>query len=191
MARFDLSSYETVEERHARALAEHPDLRVVIVNHTTPQDRAASTWVVEARVYMNGVDQEMDLPKATEWAFEVDGSGMANQTSALENACTSALGRCLRWAFAGSKGPSAAEMSKVARGVTPRSSATRDWVAESEALTDVDELRLLWREAKTANASDEILEKVKSRAERLEGTTSVGEGTSAGVPSSPRKKPTK
>lgn len=192
MARFDLSSYETVEERHARALAEHPDLRVVIVNHTTPQDRAASTWVVEARVYMNGVDQEMDLPKATEWAFEVDGTGMANQTSALENACTSALGRCLRWAFAGSKGPSAAEMSKVARGVTPRPSATpRDWIAESESLTDVDELRLLWREAKTAGITPDILEKVKARAERLEGATSVGEGTDAGVPSSGRKKPTK
>lgn len=192
MARFDLSSYETVEERHARALAEHPDLRVVIVNHTTPQDRAASTWVVEARVYMNHVDQEMDLPKATEWAFEIDGQGMANATSALENACTSSLGRALRWAFAGSKGPSAAEMAKVARGVTPRPSATpRDWIAESEALTDVDELRLLWREAKTAGASDDILEKVKTRAERLEGATSVGEGTDTGVPSGGRKKPTK
>jgi len=191
MARFDLSQYETVEERHARALREHPDLRVVIVNHTTPQDRAAATWVVEARVYLNGDDQAKDLPKATEWAFEVDGSGMANQTSALENACTSALGRCLRWAFAGSKGPSTAEMSKVARGVTPKPSATRDWVAESEALTDVDELRLLWREAKTANAADDILEKVKDRAERLEGSTSVGEGTDAGVPSGGRKKPTK
>ena len=191
MARFDLSSYETVEERHARALADNPDLRVVIVNHTTPQDRAASTWVVEARVYVNSADQEMDLPKATEWAFEVDGSGMANQTSALENACTSALGRALRWAFAGSKGPSAAEMSKVARGVAPRPSVSRDWIAESEALTDVDELRLLWREAKTAGASDDILEKVKTRAERLEGATSVGQGTDTGVPSGGRKKTTK
>jgi len=189
MARFDLSSYETVEERHARALKEHPDLRVVIVNHTTPQDRAASTWVVEARVYVSAGDQAADLPKATEWAFEVDGSGMANQTSALENACTSALGRALRWAFAGSKGPSAAEMSKVARGVTP--TQNRDWIAESEALTDVDELRLLWREAKTAKASDAILEKVKARAERLEGATGVGEGTDAGVPASGGKKPTK
>jgi hypothetical protein len=72
-------------------------------------------WVVEARVYMNAADQDSDLPKATEWAFEVDGVGMANKTSALENACTSALGRALRWAFAGSKGPSREEMSKVAR----------------------------------------------------------------------------
>lgn len=189
MARFDLSSYETVEERHSRALRDFPDLRVVIVNHTTPQDRAASTWVVEARVYVSAGDQAADLPKATEWAFEVDGSGMANQTSALENACTSALGRALRWAFAGSKGPSAAEMSKVARGVTPKQN--RDWIAESEALTDVDELRLLWREAKTAKASDAILEKVKTRAERLEGATGVGEGTDSGVPASGGKKPTK
>ena len=189
MARFDLSSYETVEERHARALKEFPDLRVVIVNHTTPQDRAASTWVVEARVYVSAGDQAADLPKATEWAFEVDGSGMANQTSALENACTSALGRALRWAFAGSKGPSAAEMAKVARGVTPKQN--RDWIAESESLTDVDELRLLWREAKTAKASDAILEKVKTRAERLEGATGVGEGTDSGVPASGGKKPTK
>ena len=101
----------------------------------------------------------------------------------------SALGRALRWAFAGSKGPSAAEMSKVARGVTPKQN--RDWIAESEALTDVDELRLLWREAKTAKASDAILEKVKTRAERLEGATGVGEGTDAGVPASGGKKPTK
>jgi len=51
MAHFNLDNYETVEERHARALAEHPDLRCVIVNHTTAEDRAVNTWVVEARVY--------------------------------------------------------------------------------------------------------------------------------------------
>jgi hypothetical protein len=68
---------------------------------------------------MNAEDQAADLPKATEWAFEVDGVGMANKTSALENACTSALGRALRWAFAGSKGPSREEMQKVARASKP------------------------------------------------------------------------
>ncbi len=68
MARFNLDDYETVEERHARALQEHPDLRCVIVNHTTPEDRAVSTWVVEARVYKDAGDQAADIPKATEWA---------------------------------------------------------------------------------------------------------------------------
>jgi len=58
MANFNLSEYETVEERHARALAAYPDLRCVVRNHTTPADRAASTWVVEARVYLNADEQE-------------------------------------------------------------------------------------------------------------------------------------
>ncbi len=115
MANFNLDSYETVEQRHARALEAYPDLRCVIVNHTTENDRAQAMWVVEARVYMNAEDQAADLPKATEWAFEVDGVGMSQKQAALETACTSALGRALRWAFAGSKGPSREEMEKVAR----------------------------------------------------------------------------
>jgi len=178
MARFNLDNYETVEARHARALDEFPDLRCVIVNHTTPQDRAASTWVVEARVYLNAGDQANDLPKATEWAFEVDGTGGANTTSALENANTSALGRALRWALAGSKGPSQAEMQKANTAVTP---VGRNWMAEAESMSDVDGLRLLWKQAKDAGASTIDLEKVKAYAERLESSASVDPGTSGSV----------
>jgi hypothetical protein len=164
MAQFNLNEYETVEERHARAIAEYPDLRCVIVNHTTPQDRAVGTWVVEARVYLNAEDQERELPKATEWAFEVDGVGMANKTSALENACTSALGRSLRWALGGSKGPSRQEMEKVARQVGPQL-PSRDWLAEADLVAkDVDKLRLLYSEAKTGKASNEVLERIKELA---------------------------
>ena len=169
MAQFNLNEYETVEERHARAIAEYPDIRCVIVNHTTPQDRAVGTWVVEARVYLNAEDQERKLPKATEWAFEVDGVGMANKTSALENACTSALGRSLRWALGGSKGPSKQEMEKVARGQTPKL-PSRDWLAEAGELAktkDIDALRLLYSEAKTAKASAEILDWIKMTAGEL------------------------
>ena len=53
MAAFNLDAYETVEERHARAIELYPDLRVEIINHTTENDRAQATWVVEARVYLN------------------------------------------------------------------------------------------------------------------------------------------
>jgi hypothetical protein len=169
MAQFNLNEYETVEERHARAIAEYPDIRCVIVNHTTPQDRAVGTWVVEARVYLNAEDQERELPKATEWAFEVDGVGMANKTSALENACTSALGRSLRWALGGSKGPSKQEMEKVARGQTPKL-PSRDWLVEAGELAkakDIDKLRLLYSEAKTAKASAEILDWIKMTAEEM------------------------
>jgi hypothetical protein len=169
MAQFNLNDYETVEERHARAITEYPDLRCVIVNHTTPQDRAVGTWVVEARVYLNAEDQERELPKATEWAFEVDGVGMANKTSALENACTSALGRSLRWALGGSKGPTKQEMEKVARGQTPKL-PSRDFLAEAGELAknkDLDALRLLYSEAKTAKASAEILDWIKMTAEEM------------------------
>ena len=169
MAQFNLNDYETVEERHARAIADYPDIRCVIVNHTTPADRAVGTWVVEARVYLNAEDQERELPKATEWAFEVDGVGMANKTSALENACTSALGRSLRWALGGSKGPSKQEMEKVARGQTPKL-PVRAWLYEAGELTnakDIDKLRLLYSEAKTAKADAAILEAIKTMAEGL------------------------
>jgi hypothetical protein len=169
MAQFNLNDYETVEERHARAITEYPDLRCVIVNHTTPQDRGVGTWVVEARVYLNAEDQERELPKATEWAFEVDGVGMANKTSALENACTSALGRSLRWALGGSKGPTKQEMEKVARGQTPKL-PSRDFLAEAGELAknkDLDALRLLYSEAKTAKASAEILDWIKMTAEEM------------------------
>jgi hypothetical protein len=117
--------------------------------------------VVEARVYLTAGDQANDLPKATEWAFEIDGNGMANQTSALENACTSALGRSLRWAVGGSNGPSRQEMAKVAR------NENRDWLAEAENVSDVDALRLLWGQAKTAGASKDILSSLEARADEL------------------------
>lgn len=167
MANFNLADYETVEQRHARAIEAHPDLRCVIVNHTTPADRANGVWVVEARVYLSDADQAADLPKAVDWAFEVDGQGMANKTSALENAATSALGRALRWAFAGSKGASREEMEKVQRGVTP---SGRDWDKELNDLTwnkDVEGLRKLYAEAVKAKAAEPILKKIADAGNKI------------------------
>jgi hypothetical protein len=165
MAQFNLNDYETVEERHARALALHPDLRCVTINHTTAQDRASGVWVVEARVYLDAADQEGNLPKATDWAFEVDGQGMANKTSALENASTSALGRALRWALGGSKGPSQTEMAKVATGVTPK--PARGWESEAEQLAlsyNIDALRALYAEARIAGVNADVLKAIEGWA---------------------------
>lgn len=170
MAAFNLEAYETVEERHARALELYPDLRVEIINHTTENDRAQSTWVVEARVYMNAGDQAMGLFKASEWAFEVDGVGMANKTSALENAATSALGRCLRWAFAGSKGASRSEMEKVQRGVTPSKPAQPvpdGLLKEIEIAETLDDLKLLWSDAVAGGWSAEVQALVTKRKGEL------------------------
>lgn len=169
MAQFNLADYETVEQRHARIIAEYPDLRSVIVNHTTAADRAVGTWVVEARVYLNATDQAADLPKAIDWAFEVDGQGMANKTSALENAATSALGRALRWAFAGSKGPSQQEMAKVQRGVTP--APGKDWLAIAKDTLSVDKLRDIYAEARKAGADKTILDQIAGAANALAETS--------------------
>ena len=89
MAQFNLAEYETVAERLKRALKDHPDLRIVTHNQTQQHDRAISTWVVYTEVFLNAEDQKNGLPKATGLAFEIDGVGMANKTSALENAETS------------------------------------------------------------------------------------------------------
>ena len=165
MANFDLNSYETVEQRHARAIEAYPDLRCVLLNHSTPEDREKGVWVVEARVYLSADDQANDLPKATEWAFEIDGQGMANKTSALENANTSALGRALRWALGGSRGPSREEMEKVARNLD-----NRDWITEAAKLVDVDKLRMLWQEARQAGAAENVLTVIKERADGFKDT---------------------
>lgn len=170
MANFDLNAYETVEQRHARALEAYPDLRCVIMNHTSENDRAQSTWVVEARVYLNIGDQAADLPKATEWAFEVDGVGMANKTSALENAATSALGRALRWALGGSKGPSREEMEKVARGRTPQKPAVAvpdDFFERVVNSVSVAELAELWKQAVAGGYSAEVQDVVTARKKAL------------------------
>ena len=163
MAQFNLADYETVEERLKRAHAAHDDLRIVTINHTTPADRTVSTWVVEARIYLNADDQKLDCPKATGWAFEVDGTGMANKTSALENCETSAIGRALaNMNLSGNKRTSREEMAKVERGQTP-SAPARDWQSEIASLTDVDSARQLYNEARTRKAGNDVLEAIKAR----------------------------
>jgi hypothetical protein len=172
MGQFNLNDYETVEERLRRFWSSEisKDARIITINHTTPQDRAVGTWVVEARLYLDADDQAQNLAKTTGWAFEVDGVGMANKTSALENAETSAIGRCLaNYTFSGNKRVTREEMEKVARGQAPKLPA-RDWLAEAGELAkekDIDKLRLLYSEAKTAKASVEVLEWIKMTAGEL------------------------
>jgi hypothetical protein len=60
-------------------------------------------------------------------------------------------------------------MEKVARGQTPKL-PSRDWLAEAGELAknkDLDALRLLYSEAKTAKASAEILDWIKMTAEEM------------------------
>lgn len=183
MAQFNLNDYETVEQRIKRFYTDHPQGRIITKNLTTKQDRLASTWVVEAKIFIpnylwgeDGIYKQYIL-KATGLAFEVDGQGMANKTSALENAETSSIGRALANAgYSGNRRTSREEMEKVQRANTPK----RDWIAEAEALTlnyNLEGLRKLYSEAVIAHVDAETLNKVKQ----------YGADVSSGLPDSASK----
>jgi hypothetical protein len=169
MAQFNLNDYETVEERIRRFYKDNPDGRIITENQTTLQDRQVSTWVVYAAVYLTN-DREA-LARATGLAYEIDGVGMANKTSALENAETSAIGRALANAgYSGNKRASREEMAKVARDKKPSATA-KDWLAMAAELgNDLDGLRLLYSEAKTGGADTATLDKIKAIANGLSGS---------------------
>ena len=165
MAQFNLNDYETVEERIRRFYKDNKTGRIITENITTQQDRQVSTWVVQATVYLN---DQTDKPKATGLAFEIDGQGMGNKTSALENAETSAIGRALANAgYSGNKRATREEMAKVAKAQTPKATA-KDWSAMADALgNDIEGLRLLYSEAKTGGATTDTLDKIKAIANGL------------------------
>lgn len=159
MAKFDLNAYDTVDSRIKKFLADFEDGRIVTEIVDMQGDIGKTRWVVRAEVYRY-LDEV--TPSATGFAFEVDGTGMANQTSALENAETSARGRALQaLGYTGAKSPSREEMEKVER-------ATQvDWLAEAAKCKTKDELRFLWSKARSVNADADVLLKLKDLANEL------------------------
>jgi hypothetical protein len=178
MANFNLADYETVEERIRRLYELHPDARIVTKNLTTLQDRQVSTWVVQAKILLpvwtlpdasvEFVPNDGWYVKATGLAFEVDGAGMTQKTSALETCETSAIGRALaNMNLSGNRRASREEMAKVATGVTPKA-PVRDWLAEAEQLAltySVDALRQLWVDARAAKQPETVLAGIQGWAD--------------------------
>jgi hypothetical protein len=117
MMAFNLDNYEPVADRLARALADHPDMRVItdLVAVERSEDGKPLQYIVRAQIWLG------DVLKAQDYAEEMVGSSPVNRTSALENCTTSAIGRAL--ADMGYQGnvngkasrPSREEMEKVAR----------------------------------------------------------------------------
>jgi hypothetical protein len=176
MATFNLNDYATVDERLALLYADHPDARIITSNLTTPSDRAVSMWVVKAELWLIDADGVPFL-KSTGHAFEVDGQGMANKTSALENCETGSVGRCLMLAgYSGNKKglASRTEMEKVQRGVTP---VGRDFVAEANLLDSKKALRELWQEARKANQPKLVLDAIQVVADAFVDSVGGGEGS--------------
>lgn len=167
MANFNLADYELVETRISKFYSLYEDGRIQTENMSTKEDREKGIWVVKARLYTTQEDQRLGLPKATGYAFEVDGGYGANKTSALENCETSAIGRALaNMALHGSKRASREEMTKVERAVIPPKDTPKwdkpllNWEEEMLKLDSVEGARGLFALAKAESASKDVLDAI-------------------------------
>lgn len=185
MPRFDLSQYETVEERIRRFYVDNPDGRIITENLTTPADRSVSTWVVRTEIYLSAGDQANNLPKASGLAFEVDGGNGPQAFAGLEVCETSSIGRALANAgYSGNKRPSQEEMEKADRFSaveTLSKMGKRNYKADAGSLTDVDALRTLWAQAKANREPKDVLDYIKDRANALSDNSSKPSGTEGSI----------
>jgi hypothetical protein len=169
VARFSLDEYETVEERLRRFWAKWPDGAIQTDMLNTDADRERKQWIVQAWVYRHRDDVRAI---GTGLAFEVDGGMGANQTAALENAETSAIGRALaNCGFSGNKRASREEMAKANRSnVTPIDS---NWQAivqppiDPAKATTTDELNTMWAEAVATGQSKTLQAAFTKRKKEL------------------------
>ena len=113
MARFNPDDYEDVAARLKRFKKDWPESRVVTRLLSADGEIRATRWVIHAELYR---DREASFPDSTGLAAEIDGSGGANNTAALENGETSAIGRALaNLGYHGDLRASREEMEKVKR----------------------------------------------------------------------------
>ena len=113
MAKFNPNDYEDVATRLKRFKNDWPDSRVITELISADGEVRATRWVILAKIYR---DREATEPDATGMAAEIDGSGGANNTAALENGETSAIGRALsNLGYHGDLRASREEMQKVQR----------------------------------------------------------------------------
>jgi hypothetical protein len=113
---FDLSNYETVEQRLVRWWAAYPNGRV----YTCMMNYTGDACVFYCELY---ADKDDKVPVATGYAEEIKSDRGVNATSFVENCETSAIGRaianCPLQAPASGPRPSRNEMQKVERLSTP------------------------------------------------------------------------
>jgi hypothetical protein len=167
MAHFNLSEYQTVQERIDLFWQKFPNGRLYteLVSFTPDQ------VVFKAECYANKDDV---YPLAVDYAEERLGSSPVNKTSFLENCSTSALGRCIsllghEFSPKG-KRPSQQEMNKVERLSKPE--VARNWQAALDNINDIEGLRSLYNEAKQGKAPNAILEAIKGKADGITGAAS-------------------
>jgi hypothetical protein len=105
---FNLADYETVEVRLEKFIKDYPDFRISTELEVCEKDR----YIVKAYLFK---DAQQSTAFSTGLAEEKVTDRGVNQTSALENCETSAIGRALANAGYAAKGkrPSREEMSKI------------------------------------------------------------------------------
>ena len=168
---FDLSNYETVEQRLVRFWAAYPNGRV----YTCMMNYTGDACVFYAELY---ADKEDKVPVATGYAEEIKSDRGVNATSFVENCETSAIGRaianCPLQAPASGPRPSRNEMQKVERlttspqpqehiprgaFATPKQIGYIKKLAKDAGLDDLGLLEMIHREL---NDDSAVLELLKS-----------------------------
>lgn len=164
MARFNLADYATVQDRIEAFWKLHSRGAIITRDLTTDADRERKQWRVYAEVWF---DIDEVRPRGTGLAFEIDGGAGANQTSAYENAETSAIGRALATAnFTTSKHrASRQEMQKAQRGADVAQITAND----VQTATTLDELSTLWSKAVDSGDSTKLIADFTARKKALGG----------------------
>jgi hypothetical protein len=168
---FDLSNYETVEQRLVRFWAAYPNGRV----YTSMMNYTGDACVFYCELYADKFDK---VPVSTGYAEEVKSDRGVNATSFVENCETSAIGRaianCPLQAPASGPRPSRNEMQKVERLTTPPQPqvhtpsgafATPKQIGYIKKLAKdagMDDLRLLELIQRELNSDEAVLELLKS-----------------------------
>jgi len=164
MAHFDLSQYQTVQERIDLFWQKWSNGRINVELISFTPDQV----VFKAEVYLNRDDV---YPATVDYAEERLGSSPVNKTSFVENCATSAVGRAI--SMLGNefspkgKRPSASEMTKVAR--LSEAPVERNWSTALANINDIEGLRSLYNEAKQGKAPSSILEAIKGKADGISG----------------------
>lgn len=166
---FNPNDYATVDERLRAARKDHPEMVVdtIMLNSIDCPASEPIRWVFRCELYRSPEDRKNGLLWSTGTAYEIDGQGgMANKTSACENAETSAIGRALADAgYSGDKRASREEMEKVQR----REVAEEKLLEAIQAAESKEELTKLWNYASGNGLarSESVSEAFKRRGEEL------------------------
>jgi hypothetical protein len=165
---FNLDNYTTVAERLRAALDKHEkdDIRIItdLIHVERDKDGKPLQYICRTQIWFGQTLKAQDL------AEEMVGSSNVNRTSALENCSTSSCGRAL--ALIGFMGtdpitkkpirPTREEMEKVARFeaqpevinkvvyTTEQTEMAVEAIEQVEAITDLNELKLLYTGAQQA-----------------------------------------